>query len=386
MTERSDPKVLVACYPASGHFHPIVPLARALRDTGAAVRVATAAEYHPTAREAGLDAVACGPSNAAVQEAFAPDVPELLARPPAERRAYAFSRLFGAHYAAMVADSLHAIVDTWQPDLVLAGLEFLAAPLVTALSGRPLAMHGFGVGLAPDVLDAAAAAVAPLWRARGLTPPADAGLDDGVYVDPCPASLRPTTVYRARRILPISPAGYDGGGEVPDLPARRPLVYITFGTMPLFARADALAPVIEALDALHVGAVVTGIDASSLGTLPDSVVTYPYIPQSAVLARCDAVVCHAGASTLFGALRHGLPLVLLPQGADQLANADAAVRRGVAVAPAAEPGAIAEAIASALVGPDMRAAATTVSQEIAAMPAPESVAASLVQSLAGWGR
>ena len=42
----------------------------------------------------------------------------------------------------------------------------------------------------------------------------------------------------------------------------------------------------------------------------------------------EAVVTHGGSGTTLGALAHGLPLLVVPQGADQYANADAVVAAG----------------------------------------------------------
>ena len=46
-----------------------------------------------------------------------------------------------------------------------------------------------------------------------------------------------------------------------------------------------------------------------------------FIPQHEVLPWCQAVVCHGGSGTVLGALAHGLPVLVAPQGADQWSNA-----------------------------------------------------------------
>ena len=55
-----------------------------------------------------------------------------------------------------------------------------------------------------------------------------------------------------------------------------------------------------------------------------------FIPQSLLLPHCDLVVSHAGSGSVIGALTHGLPMVLLPMGADQPLNAARAEALGVA--------------------------------------------------------
>src|SRR5207244_9264681 len=72
-------------------------------------------------------------------------------------------------------------------------------------------------------------------------------------------------------------------------------------------------------------------DPASIGLLPDNVHVDNYVPQSLVLAHCAAVVCHGGSGTTLAALAAGLPLLILPQGADQYINADLVVSNGAGV-------------------------------------------------------
>jgi Glycosyltransferase family 28 C-terminal domain len=56
-------------------------------------------------------------------------------------------------------------------------------------------------------------------------------------------------------------------------------------------------------------------------------VSAPYVAGAAV-AHVDAVVHHGGSGTTLGALSVGAPQLVLPQGADQFANADAVSAAG----------------------------------------------------------
>jgi UDP-N-acetylglucosamine:LPS N-acetylglucosamine transferase len=71
-------------------------------------------------------------------------------------------------------------------------------------------------------------------------------------------------------------------------------------------------------------------DVSSLGQQPANVHVERWLPLPLLLPRCTAAVCHAGSGTTLAALGAGLPLLLLPQGADQFQNAAACARAGVA--------------------------------------------------------
>ena len=67
-----------------------------------------------------------------------------------------------------------------------------------------------------------------------------------------------------------------------------------------------------------------------------------YVPHALFLRHCDVVVSHAGAGIMFGALAHGLPQLLLPQGADQSPTPTPVVEAGVAAGAAARRGRRAE--------------------------------------------
>lgn len=370
------PRVLVTCYPQSGHLHPLIPTARTLADAGCSVLVATAASGHGVLETAGLDTVDLGPSEEETTTRLGDVMAEVLAVPPSQRRPLLFSFLFGKTYAAAVADDLLELARSWRPDALLAGLESLAGPLVAAQTQLPLVVSGFGVGLADDVCDATARAVAPLWARAGLVPSPRAGIFDGLFIDPCPPSLRPSGASIAPRRQPVRPAQFDGIGDLPSLPERRPLVYVTFGTNPLFSTPRRLHTIAEAIAAVGASAIITGCEPERLGTLPAGVVAHRFVPQSLLLPRCDAVLCHAGASTVFGALAAGVPLLLMPLGADHFENARAAVGRGAALA--LEGNADARAIEIALVRvlgeQTIRRTAAEVADEIAAMPSPAAAA------------
>jgi UDP:flavonoid glycosyltransferase YjiC (YdhE family) len=94
-----------------------------------------------------------------------------------------------------------------------------------------------------------------------------------------------------------------------------------------------------------------------------------------VLPRCAAVVCHGGAGTMLGALAHGLPLLMLPRGADQHDNA----RRVVAAGAGLELAEVTPRAGAAAVErlPALRPPAERIAAEIAALPAPAAAVARL---------
>ena len=172
-------------------------------------------------------------------------------------------------------------------------------------------------------------------------------------------------------------AGEAGGREVfdpgPARALRRPLVYVTLGTISN-AIPGLMAEMVEALRSLSVDLVVTtgpGVDPASLGPQPAHVTVRQFVPQDQVLRHADLMVSHAGAGTMLGALCHGVPQLCLPHGADQPWNAEAVARaRAGIVVPEEEctPEAVRAGVVTLLSSPSYRAAAREVQAEIAAMP------------------
>ena len=79
-------------------------------------------------------------------------------------------------------------------------------------------------------------------------------------------------------------------------------------------------------------------DPAALGNSRANVHVEQWLPLAPLLPRCAAVLCHAGTGTTLAALAAGLPLVLVPQGADQFDNAQACERAGAARVLDARPG------------------------------------------------
>ena len=101
-------------------------------------------------------------------------------------------------------------------------------------------------------------------------------------------------------------------------------------------------------------------DPAELGPLPENVIVERYVPQAEVLPLCDVAVGHAGSGSTLGALAHGLPMLLLPHGADQFENARACAERGLApvlMPDALTAGGVASAVKGLLANPPPRAAA-----------------------------
>lgn len=385
-------RVLVTSPAGLGHLHPLVPLARALAERGHDVLWATPADGVAPVEAAGLAAVAVAPPGFHDPVAVRRRFPELDALGPAEVPDALFGKLFGAVLAPAMLEGLAPVALDLRPDLVVADAAEFAGHVLAAELGVPSVTRGFGPLLPERRVAACAAEVATLWRARGLEPRPYGGSYDTLYLDPYPPPLQPDPPAHVPRRQLVRPLGEDaagtGDGPLP-LPEGRPgapLVYVTMGTV--FNGVGPLGTVVDAVAALDVRCLVTvgpRGDTAALGPRPAHVRVETYVPQTAVLPHCDAVVSHAGSGTVLAALAFGLPQLCLPQGADQFLNASAvaAAGAGLSLVPGqVDARSVGEAVARLLGEPSFAAAAAGVAAAIAAMPSPAEVAA-VLEAVAG---
>ena len=375
-------RVLVATTAGRGHVLPVVPLARALLDSGHELLWATGPEACGILAAAGIDCVPAGMPEGEIAPRRARLHEEAADLPRDQLPAFVFPRLFGELLAPRMAQDLLPLARTWGPHLVLHDQSALAAPLVAAVLDVPSVTHAFGSAVPAAHVSMAGERLAPLWAEHGLEVPAYAGCYASPYLDIYPPSMQgegAAHIPERQLLRPVSYAGPDPE-RLPELVEQRddrPLVYLTLGTV--FSDARLLTELLSSLAARDVRVLVTvgpDGDPEALGRQPRNVAVERYVSQTAVLPYCDAVVSHAGSGTVLGALALGLPLVCLPQAADQFRNsaAVAQVGAGVVLRPGeASSVAVASAVRAVLGANDYRHAAAEVAVEIAGMPAPADV-------------
>ena len=140
---------------------------------------------------------------------------------------------------------------------------------------------------------------------------------------------------------------------------------------------DLFTRVLAGLRGLPINVIATvgrEIDPAEFGPQPANIHIERFIPQPVILPHCAAVVAHGGSGSVIGALAHGLPMVVLPMGADQPYNAERCVALGVgrvveAFTATAE--LVHDTAAMVLVNPGYARKAAAIRDEIAALPGPE---------------
>jgi UDP:flavonoid glycosyltransferase YjiC (YdhE family) len=366
-------RILFGSWPGYGHLLPMMPMIRAAQHGGHDVVVSSGADMSALIGRLGVTAHRSGVTLAESYERM-PGQATISELPAEQQPGFAARHLFGAGAVDRAHDLLD-LLQRWRPDLIVHDTLELGSPTAAALHGIPHVTHGYGP-MVPNTSYFAAAIAAAISDAGLPDPTAD--IFAAPYLDICPPGLRGTERNPWTTIHPLrpSPGEIDPHAAVElDLSAlpHPDTAYLTLGTI-MNQTPRVFRAVIDGCVRWPVNLVVTtgsGFDPALLGHLPPAVRTAPFLPQAAVLPHCRAVVSHAGAGTMLGALCYGLPQLCLPQGTDQPSNTAALVPTGAALA--LEPDqitadAVAEALGQLLDEPSFREAATRLRAEIERMP------------------
>ena len=370
-------RVLFTLRGATGHFHPIVPLARAARDAGHEVAFAMPPSFEGVVSRLGFRWLAAGFDNSSPEYArFLEQRNRLSGRERACFMRRGAASLLGPR---MVSDLLR-VCEGWRPDVFVRDASDFGGCVAAEVLDLPHAVHE-AVAFSPWTTEVVAEPLADLRAAHGLPPdPELRMLERYLVLSPFPPGLdgpggpaRPTRhPYRA---TPFDRSGDEPAPEWPLPLADAPLAYATLGTA-VNTRTEVLAAFVEALRDEPVNPVVAvgrDGDADQFGPQPRHVRIERYIPQSLLFPRCDLVISHGASNTMLAALAHGVPQVMVPIAADQPDNAERCAAAGVArVVPLADATAasVREAALAVLGDPSYRRAAESVRDEIAALPGP----------------
>lgn len=368
-------RILFTSSPAYGHVNTMLPLARQARSAGHDVAFATGAELVLEIQRRGFSTWLVGPSQAEVRAWLQAAHPELEALAPEERLRVVAADLFVGSGAKRAVE-LVARAQQWKPDIVVHEETELAGAIAAAHVGAHEVIQGLGL-MSVQLRALIAPRFAELCEEWEVPEVAD-GRRPNTYLDICPPSLRTGGALVGPRIQRLRPAaGEPAPGErLPQALGALPrlqTVHLTLGTV--FNEAPGvLETAIAGLRELPLNLVVTsgpGSDPARFGPQPPHVLIEPYIPHSLLLPHCRLVVCHGGAGIMLSALAHGLPQLILPQGADQFFNATTCQSAGAALMLRPDElsaDAVAAAAERLITDPAFRRTAGRIKAEIDAMP------------------
>jgi UDP:flavonoid glycosyltransferase YjiC (YdhE family) len=363
-----------------GHLVPMFPLMRAFVTAGHDVAVITSPELEPFLhREASehLDVLPAGPPVAVTMKRMgdASGVSPAIEPVPLVIAEFFAGRQVDAGFAR-ARDKAAA----WAPDVIIGeAMDYIGA-LVAGALGVPFYRHSFGP-IRPRMLTETLERVAAA-RAAALGVPMAA---TEALIDIFPAGLQAPGVDSPLRQMPLRPEIHHH--SEPDPAARRPTsdpsrlrALVTFGTV--FTDPSVRDAAVESMNPAHWDLVVTtGSDADG-GTPPSHPERryVPFTPLGELLPGTDLVITAGGAGTVLSALIAGIPMVILPLGADHDINAARAEAAGVALV-VHDPDHIGRAATRVLSDPRYHERSRVIAEQIAELPSADVVAARLEQEL-----
>lgn len=347
-----------------GHLQPLLPIAERAAADGNDVLLTGAASLAPQVRDRGFEYVPTGPDLRPVQ---APLVVREVEQERSVMGDYFVGKLGRARAAALLD-----LCRSWLPDVVIRDeVDFGAAVAAEGLGLPHAAVNVIGAGgfILPSVVGEPLAALCfefGVGKQGGV-----AMLHRYLTLTPFPARFRDPLDPLSGRVF-----GYQTTLAAPTTAREGTAVLVTLGTifntesgdlLGTAARGAAASPRVDRV------IVATGehVDHEALQPLPEKVTVETFVQQDRVLAECDVVVSHAGSGTVLGALRHGLPCVSLPMGADQHLNAHRLQVLGLGVslqADAAEARDVQAAVEDVLASESMRRNARAMCEELKALP------------------
>ena len=370
-------RILFSGVPAFGHLLPLAPLARAARDAGHDVALLTSGTIAPAiaADFPGIPVLPAGPAADVLLAEAARRTGSDAAHDP---RPEAVAEFFAGARIDLTIDEALEQARAWSPDLVVAEATDFVGPLVAAALGVPWDVMAFGPAVPPEFTAPMHEVAALRYAERRLSP-----VGPRHYIDPTPDLLQvPDWTPPAPR-LAVRPEAHSRPGAAWSAPVRdvrRPRVLVTMGTV--FSNPSLLEEIIRSLEELPVEVVVTtGVLPGQ--TIPADTADITYVgfePMDQLLAGVAVVVSAGGAGTVLAAHSRGIPLVLIPQGADQPLNAARAEAAGTALVLDRVSG-VAGAVNTLLSEGPHTAAARRVATQIAAMPDPATVVGLLTASV-----
>lgn len=362
-------RVLLVTAPLAGHTYPLIPLAWELRAAGHEVLLATAGAALRVA-ESGVQVADIGRGfdlRRTRRRAYLRN--PLLAR--AERGDTTGTRavvtLFG-EVNDELADGAVALADQWRPDLVVHGALAPVGAVVAARCRVPAVLCDHTLLDGQRLSFATTAHLSYACGRHSVSAPAT----PAAVIRLAPSSLIGDRPGWRMRYVP-----YDGGWVAPDWLDRPhpPRIAVVRNTA-VDTGAGLMGAVVRAAPPQEMEIVLVRPHLRAGPRLPANVRTVEWTALSQVLPTCAAIVHDGGTDTVLTALAHGVPQLVIPDGAEQRHNAGLVRARGVGLTGTRK--SVSPGLLQRLVKDDsLAAAAHEVRVEMTGAPGPDEIAAKL---------
>jgi MGT family glycosyltransferase len=371
-----------------GHFHPLVPLARAAVSAGHEVAFACAQSLCAAVEASGFRVFPMVDDT--LSDPGLTSALERIGRIPssAPRAAAYLMEVFVGIEARRMLPKLLELSRSWMPDLVVREEYEFGGAIIAERLAIPHAVvqvtHAANWQQQASLFgNVVARAFDELRASVGLAP--DEKLEmlyRHLLLSFDPPSLIDPNVTLPKNTHHLRGESFDRSSD-DDAPrwltsnAKRPIVYASLGT--IAPTIPSIYPqvyqtMLEGLRDLSGSLLMTighESDPGVFGVQPAHVHLERYVPQSAFLDRCDVIVTHGGHNTVLAALAKGVPMIVVPFFADQADNAARVAAIGAGrVIPGRDlsANALREAVRDVLENESYHLAAARVKAEIQTLP------------------
>lgn len=303
-------RFLFLTWNGAGNQPPAVALAQALKRRGHEITFAGYANQRSYFTERGLRFVLLGRSSAAWRDA-APEhmfAVKLRAAWASPEHLFDLPRLISEElYDAVVIDCLMFGA--------LAAAESTHVPVATLIHSAPGALMPPKGIFESQVLgpvnemraEAGLQRVGSLWESWARFP----SLSNSIrQLDPLAAQAPGAFTYLGPIIEDLPPSGWQPPWQAND---PRPLVLVSFSTGPYWDQTSRILRTLDAVRDRECRALVTaGSIELDPPIVPDNATIVRHIPHDEILPHVAVTITHAGHGTVMASLKHGVPLLCLP--------------------------------------------------------------------------
>ena len=333
---------------AQGHLLPTFGVARGLQKRDHRVGYAVIPDLAPVVERRGFETLCI------LEQVYPSGTLERLKKDKGEER-------LTAHLDPLIDGTLDPVVEAWRPDLIIVSYFLsLEAAILETRYGIPIAIFTFNLrsaGLSPAelaleqlveqdtvgfrLLELAVSKGRVVRKMRQLVEP----LERCTELLCCPPEFEVEEVDRGPRVRYIEPSirrdETQGPGTrnpspvLEELGASKDLIYASLGSAVETHQEigqrfyKAFFELAASLPLRFILSLGSGYGLDRLGTIPDNVKVYDWVPQMEVLKRSRAAITHGGLGTVKECIWHGVPMVVLPAGRDQPLNAERVEHHGL---------------------------------------------------------
>ncbi|MFT7561255.1 MAG: UDP:flavonoid glycosyltransferase YjiC (YdhE family) [Flavobacteriales bacterium] len=320
-------KFLLTSHPGYGHINPLIALGIALLSRGHDVIYATSAVFEKHISNTGIRAISAGAEW--TESDVGKHYPEFNKLNFLERSSWMEDLLWNKAPKSMIPDLLK-IIEQEDPDLLISNAYDWSGALAAEISGKAHALASIAVKVPGMCFEA-------IFEENYQSHRKLFGLQEDI-------DFSRTRRYLELSFMPeswsfpgyhahanehfIRPLFYDLKNSDSNFKwnlrfSEKPMVYVSLGTV-TNDHSHLFRVIINALAGEDYNVIMTigeNNNPQQFDPLPANVLLAPYIPQSLILPQVDVCICHGGVSTVLASLAEGIPLLVLPLGADQPINA-----------------------------------------------------------------